>query len=65
VPQFDLVCRECGRSFTVTTAVAIKEKQKRCPACRSDDVRQSFVSYLRNGPLWSPDCGAPRSSGFG
>jgi putative FmdB family regulatory protein len=62
----DLNCRECGHSFQVITRTAIKAKQKRCPECRSVNVRQSFASYLRNGPLSSPSCGAPqRSSGYG
>jgi putative FmdB family regulatory protein len=65
VSHFDLVCRECGHSFRVVTRAAIKDKQKRCPECRSSDVRQTLTSYLRNGPLWSSDCGASRSSGFG
>jgi hypothetical protein len=66
VATIDLNCRDCGHSFQVITCTAIKAKQKRCPACGSASVRQSVASYLRNGPLSSPSCGAPqRSSGFG
>ena len=64
--QVDLVCRDCGHSFEVMTRAAIREKQKRCPECRSQNVRQTFASFLRNGSLADPSCGAPqRSSGFG
>jgi uncharacterized paraquat-inducible protein A len=57
--QIDLVCSECKHCFQVVTQDAIKSKQKRCPRCESELVRQTFASYLRNGPLSSPDCGTP------
>ena len=58
-----LVCRQCEHQFTVSTPGAIKDKQKRCPACRSQEVRQTFGSFLRNGPLSSPTCGAVAAGG--
>jgi putative FmdB family regulatory protein len=65
--NLDLVCRDCGHQFEVLTRVAIRERQKRCPECASREVRQTFASFLRNGSLKDPSCGAPpqRSSGFG
>jgi putative FmdB family regulatory protein len=61
-----LVCRDCGHAFAVVTRVALRDKRKRCPGCRSTNVRQTFASYLRNGALSDPSCGAPqRSSGYG
>lgn len=64
--DFDLVCRDCGHSFKVQTRVAIREKQKRCPECQTQNIRQTFASFLRNGSLADPSCGAPRcSSGYG
>lgn len=64
--RIDIVCRDCGHAFTVTTRVAIREEQKRCPSCASGNVRQTLASYLRNGALSHPDCGGVRvSSGFG
>jgi putative FmdB family regulatory protein len=64
--HLDLVCRDCGRSFEVVTRVAIRERQKRCPDCRSQDIRQTLASFLRNGSLSDSSCGAPqRSSGYG
>jgi putative FmdB family regulatory protein len=63
---FALVCRDCGHTFEVLTRVAIRERQKRCPECSSQNVRQTFGSFLRNGSLSDPSCGAPqRSSGYG
>lgn len=64
--RIDLVCRDCGNAFTLMTRVAIRDKQKVCPQCRSTHVRQTLASYLRNGALSDPDCGGVRpSSGFG
>jgi rRNA maturation endonuclease Nob1 len=63
--DIDLVCQECKHAFKVVTpvvGVAIKEKQKRCPQCGSHQVRQTLGSFLRNGSLSSPDCGAGRTS---
>jgi putative FmdB family regulatory protein len=60
---YDLTCRACGHQFTVSQPGVIRAKQKRCPKCRSKEVRQSFASYLRNGSLAAQGC-KPRS-GFG
>ena len=64
--HFDLICKDCGHKFVVVTRAAIRDRQKRCPECDSANVRQSVGSYLQNGPLSNPACGATqRSSGFG
>lgn len=65
--RIELVCRDCKHSFVLQTRGAIRDKQKRCPECDSQNIRQTLGSYLDNGPLSSPLCGAPqqRSSGFG
>lgn len=64
--HFDLICRDCGNHFSLVTGGAIRTKQKRCPECRSKNIRQTMGSYLQNGPLSSPTCGAARqSSGYG
>ncbi len=62
---FQLHCQQCGHAFAVTTRGAIKDRQKRCPECRSQSVRQTFGSFLRNGPLSSPTCGAMATGGYG
>ena len=64
--HFDLVCTDCKHKFVVVTRAAIRDKQKVCPECGSEDVRQTAGSFLQNGPLSNPNCGAPqRSSGYG
>jgi putative FmdB family regulatory protein len=65
VATIKLVCQQCGHAFTVSTRGAIKDKQKRCPECRSESVRQTFGSFLSNGPLSSPTCGAVPTGGYG
>jgi len=64
--RLDLICRDCDHRFVVMTRIAVREQQKRCPECESHNVRQTFASYLSNGPLSDASCGAPqRSSGYG
>jgi rRNA maturation endonuclease Nob1 len=58
-----LVCRQCKHAFAVPTLGAITDKQKRCPKCGSQDVRQTLGSFLSNGPLSSPTCGAVPTGG--
>jgi putative FmdB family regulatory protein len=60
-----LVCKDCRHAFEVVTRVAIKPKQKRCPACSSENTRQTLTSYLRNGPLSNPTCGTPGCTTYG
>jgi DNA-directed RNA polymerase subunit RPC12/RpoP len=63
--RLDLVCSKCKRSFQVE-ATALRDEEKRCPECGSDSTRQTFASYLRNGPLLDPKWGcAGERSGFG
>ncbi len=57
--HFDLICKDCGHKFVVVTGRRSATKQKRCPECGSENIRQTFGSYLQNGPLSSPTCGAP------
>jgi putative FmdB family regulatory protein len=63
--RLDLVCLDCRHAFEVLPRVAIKPKQKRCPECGSEHTRQTVASYLRNGPLSNPDCGAPSRTIYG
>ncbi len=56
---FDLNCKSCGHKWQLVTRSAIKPPQKKCPSCKSAEIKQSFGSYLRNGPLSDPNCGAP------
>ncbi len=60
--DIDLVCNDCKHTFGVVTRGAIKDRQKRCPKCGSRNVRQTLASFLRNGSLSNPQCGAERTS---
>ncbi len=62
---FDLICLDCQHAFEVATQTAITDEQKRCPKCGSDHTRQTFGSYLRNGPLSDPNCGAQECTSYG
>lgn len=65
--RLDLRCRDCKHAFALVTRGVVAEKRKCCPECGSTNIRQTLGSYLENGPLSSPICGAqrPPSSGFG
>lgn len=64
--HFDLICKDCGKRFQLVTGGAIKKQQKRCAGCGSENIRQTFTSYLQNGPLSSPTCGEVRPTrGYG
>jgi putative FmdB family regulatory protein len=56
----DLKCRACEHAFQLVTRGAVKDKQKCCPSCGSREVRQTFLSFLRNGALSDPTCGEPQ-----
>jgi putative FmdB family regulatory protein len=45
---YDFVCQDCDKEFEVFVPGFLKEKDKRCPACGSVNVRQKFSSFLRN-----------------
>ena len=58
-----LVCRRCRSVSAISTSVAIRDEQKRCPECGSQQVRQTLGSFLSNGPLSSPTCGVAPTGG--
>jgi len=51
---FDFICGDCGQAFEVTADVPIDRLKGSCPRCGSDSTRQTFASFLRNGPLLDP-----------
>jgi len=64
--RLDLVCSNCKHSFQMEATTILKDEEKRCPNCGSETVRQTFASYLRNGPLLDPKWGCRgESRGFG
>ncbi len=54
-----LVCKKCKHGFELSTdyplAEDAKQDVKRCPNCGSESIRQTFRSFLRNGPVLDPD----------
>jgi putative FmdB family regulatory protein len=63
--QYEFTCKRCGEAFEVLTRGFIKEHQRVCPECGSEDVRQKFTSFLRNGPSKEVSGCGPSRSGFG
>ena len=59
--SYDLVCNACGNEFEVFVQGFLKDDDRVCPQCESNDVRQKFSSFLRN----LGGCSAPAGSGFG
>jgi hypothetical protein len=58
----DLTCKSCGHKWRLSTFAKLEPEQRQCPDCGSEDLKQSVMSYLRNGPLSHPGCGAPLAS---
>jgi len=55
--RMDLICSQCKHAFQVPVTNNLKNEEKQCPQCGSESVRQTFASYLRNGPLLDPKWG--------
>jgi putative FmdB family regulatory protein len=62
--SYDLICENCGHAFEVFRQGFLKDEDKVCPECDSEDVRQKFSSFLRNLGGGS-GCAAPSGSPFG
>ncbi|MBN1630811.1 MAG: hypothetical protein JW990_13690 [Thermoleophilia bacterium] len=63
--RMDLVCSKCKHTFELQAETNLKDEEKNCPQCGSDRVRQTFTSYLRNGPLLDPQWSCGTHRGFG
>jgi putative FmdB family regulatory protein len=63
MPSYDLVCEKCGHPFEVFRQGFLKDDDRVCPECGSEDVRQKFSSFLRNlggaGAGCAPSGGSP------
>ena len=61
--SYDLVCEKCGHAFEVFRQGFLKDDDRVCPECDSEDVRQKFPSFLRNlggaGAGCAPSGGSP------
>lgn len=61
---YDFDCSDCGAEFEVFSTGFIKDEQKVCPTCGSQDVRQRFTSFLSSRSSSGGGCAAPAGSGF-
>ena len=63
--SYDLICEKCDHAFEVFRQGFLKDEDRTCPACGSEDVRQKFSSFLRNlggagaGAGCAPSGGSP------
>jgi len=61
--SYDLVCEKCGHAFEVFRQGFLKDDDRVCPECGSEDVRQKFSSFLHNfggtGAGCAPSGGSP------
>ena len=65
--SYDLVCEQCDRAFEVFRQGFLKDEDRVCPECGSEDVRQQFSSFLSNlgGSGAGGGCAAPAGTRFG
>jgi len=64
--SYDLVCEACGSDFEVFRQGFLKDEDRVCPECGSNDVRQKFSSFLSSiGGSAGGGCAAPSRSPFG
>ena len=61
--SYDLVCEKCGHAFEVFRQGFLKDDDRVCPECDSEDVRQKFSTFLRSlsdsGASCAPSGGSP------
>jgi putative FmdB family regulatory protein len=65
---YEFVCSDCENEYEVYVQGFLKEHDRACPKCGSENTRQKFTSFLRNlgaGGDSSGSCGPRGRSGFG
>jgi putative FmdB family regulatory protein len=65
--SYDLVCEKCDHAFEVFRQGFLKDEDRVCPECGSEDVRQKFSSFLKNlgGSSGGGSCAPSGGSPFG
>ena len=65
--SYDLVCEKCDHVFEVFRQGFLKDEDRVCPECGSQDVHQKFSSFLRSlggaGAGGAPSGGSPVGGG--
>lgn len=47
MPNYEFLCNDCKKKFTVTMSLAAHEKRKTtCPKCRGGRVQQLFSGFF-------------------
>jgi putative FmdB family regulatory protein len=52
MPQYEFICRHCGKEFTKMLTMAEYDKQKnsmKCPHCRSKKTERRWASFFAVG----------------
>jgi putative FmdB family regulatory protein len=61
--SYDLVCEKCENEFEVFRQGFLKDEDRVCPECGSEDVHQQFSSFLHSlggaGAGCAPSGGSP------
>jgi len=63
--SYDLVCEKCDHAFEVFRLGFLKDEDRVCPECGSEDVRQKFSSFLHNLGSAGAGCAPSGGSPFG
>jgi putative FmdB family regulatory protein len=63
--SYDLVCDECEHEFEVFRQGFLKDEDRVCPECGSQNVRQKFSSFLSGLGGTSTSCAPSGRSSFG
>ncbi len=46
MPNYEMVCQECGEKFEISMSFAEREKKAVCPACGSKKLEQVYSSHV-------------------
>lgn len=60
--SYDLKCGGCGREFELFVQGFLKDHQRVCPDCGSDQVEQRFTGFMM-GSTGGSDCPASVPAG--
>lgn len=67
MPSYDLKCDDCGKTFEVFLLHMLRDTDKVCPECGSEQVTQRISGgYFNKSSSSAPPCGAsscPASDG--
>lgn len=62
---YDLKCDECGHQFEKFVTGFLRDDDKKCPECGSNDISQKFTSFFGGSSGDGCGCSTPPGSSFG